>query len=63
MRFETKDAGIRNLVLDPQTSGGLLLSITPEKADVVLASLRGRFPKAEIIGRVVATSGTAIRFL
>lgn len=48
-------AGERDLILfDPQTSGGLLLSVDSSQAAGVLASLRKRFDKAAVVGEVVA---------
>jgi selenide,water dikinase len=45
---------VRTLLYDPQTSGGLLISVGPEGADDLLASLRAvRLPAAKI-GRVLA---------
>jgi selenide,water dikinase len=44
---------VRNLLYDPQTAGGLLISITADRADVLLARLRESYPLAAIIGRVV----------
>lgn len=41
------------LVLDPQTSGGLLLSIREEDALLALSRLKGRFPCAAVIGSVM----------
>lgn len=40
------------LLLDPQTSGGLLLSVDPQMANVVLQKLRSRFLTATIVGHV-----------
>ena len=40
------------LIHDPQTSGGLLLSVTAEKAPEILARLKRNFPVANIIGKV-----------
>ncbi|MCM2324372.1 MAG: selenide, water dikinase SelD [Oligoflexia bacterium] len=40
------------LIHDPQTSGGLLLSVAPERAEAVLAALRPRFSHAELVGEV-----------
>jgi selenide,water dikinase len=37
---------------DPQTSGGLLLSVSPDQSKPILRKLRTRFTKAEIIGEV-----------
>jgi selenide,water dikinase len=42
----------RLLFFDPQTSGGLLLSVDPERAQAALACLRERFASAAIVGRV-----------
>ncbi|ONG54265.1 selenide, water dikinase SelD [Pseudoroseomonas deserti] len=45
----------RLLLADPQTSGGLLLSVAPEAAEAVLARIRAEgFARAAIIGRVVS---------
>ena len=50
--FEIDDKVKRLLVFDPQTSGGLLLAVAPEKADSVLAALASRFGSSQKIGRV-----------
>jgi selenide,water dikinase len=42
-----------NLLYDPQTAGGLLIAITYEHADALLARLRETYPYAENIGRVL----------
>jgi selenide,water dikinase len=47
------------LVLDPQTSGGLLLSISEEDAPAALARLSRRFPCAAAIGRVLPARDSA----
>lgn len=41
------------LMHDPQTSGGLLLSVAPERADEILRRLHPAFPLAAKIGEVV----------
>ena len=46
--------GVETLMYDPQTSGGLLISVTPEAAEPLMAMLRSACANAEIIGRVVA---------
>jgi len=48
----------RDLLCDPQTSGGLLISAAPDKADEVLALVRaGGFANARIVGRLEAGAG------
>jgi selenide,water dikinase len=44
---------VRTLLFDPQTSGGLLLSVAPEDAPRVLSALRERNVPAREIGEVV----------
>lgn len=39
-------------LVDPQTSGGLLLSVDAEKVDEVLGTISSDFPKAAVIGEV-----------
>lgn len=46
----------RWILVDPQTSGGLLLSVPAEQADRALGLLRSRFPVAAVVGEVL--SGT-----
>jgi selenide,water dikinase len=43
----------RNLLYDPQTSGGLLVAIAPEAADPALAALAQRGQPARVVGRVL----------
>jgi selenide,water dikinase len=49
------------LLFDPQTAGGLLISVARERAPDLLASLRERYPDAAIIGRVVERGPRLIR--
>ena len=47
--------GVRDLLCDPQTSGGLLLSVAPEASAAVLAQVRAAgFGQAAAIGRLSA---------
>ncbi len=46
------------VLYDPQTSGGLLMCVDPNRAAAVLARLRERgVSSAAVIGRVLETSG------
>ena len=48
-------------LVDPQTSGGLLLSVAPEHADALLEHIRPSFPMASAIGTVTTRGPNAIR--
>lgn len=41
------------LVRDPQTSGGLLLAVDPQKATGILEKIRREFPFATVVGQVL----------
>ena len=56
----TVDPNLVKLFYDPQTAGGLLLSISEKKVGELLAELRQNYPDAEIIGRVVERGAKAI---
>jgi selenide,water dikinase len=43
---------LASLLFDPQTAGGLLISVAGERAPDLLASLREQYPDASLIGRV-----------
>lgn len=47
------------LLFDPQTSGGLLMSVSPDKADLLIKGLMQRGVEAKIIGQI-AQKGTAL---
>jgi selenide,water dikinase len=49
----TLNAVESQILFDPQTSGGLLLSVDSKFADQILAKLKTRFKKASIIGEVI----------
>ena len=45
----------RDLLTDPQTSGGLLIAAAPEAAEEILALCRGEgFDRASVVGRIAA---------
>jgi selenide,water dikinase len=50
---ESVDNDLVKLLYDPQTAGGMLISIVAGKAGELLAHLRENYPQSEIIGRVV----------
>lgn len=49
-----------DLLFDPQTSGGLLISVAPEAADGLVAALLKEAPDARRIGRVIARREKAV---
>lgn len=56
IRFDsTVPQYLQNILFDPQTSGGLLISVPKQKAEILLDQLRKRnVAEAAIIGKVVA---------
>lgn len=50
---EGVNQAVADLFFDPQTSGGLLLSVPAPQADILLGALRERLPAATVIGEVV----------
>jgi selenide,water dikinase len=54
------DPNLLRLFFDPQTAGGMLLAISEDKAVGLLAKLRENYPRAEIVGRVIARSAKSI---
>lgn len=54
---------MRWLTLDPQTSGGLFLSIPEASADEVVRRLKARFPLTSVIGNVKPRSDHIVKFV
>jgi selenide,water dikinase len=48
-------------LVDPQTSGGLLLSVDPDRVDELVAHVRARFPRTAVVGRVTERGAHALR--
>ncbi len=48
------------LMVDPQTSGGLLLSVAADMALSVLADLQSYFKASAVVGKVVSQNATAV---
>lgn len=60
----TLDEAQIDLLFDPQTSGGLLLTLPAEEAEPLAAELRaGRYPFAAVIGEVRASDRPRLRIL
>jgi len=57
---ESVDKDLVKLLFDPQTAGGMLISIPDVRADEILPRLRENYPQAQIIGRVVEPVGRSI---
>lgn len=51
-RIEVEDASRKLILFDPQTSGGLLLSVKASEANLTLSLLQKRFLGASIVGKV-----------
>jgi selenide,water dikinase len=56
-------AELEQLIFDPQTSGGLLLSVGADAADALLDRLLVRFPSAEKVGVVGSLQSSALEFV
>ena len=54
------DADVLTLLHDPQTSGGLLVALDPERASEVEGALRGSQVAVWRVGRVIASAGHAV---
>jgi len=51
--YSDLDETLRQILLDPQTSGGLLISVAPDRVDTLLAALQERDVTAWQVGEVV----------
>ncbi|HEU4929497.1 MAG TPA: AIR synthase-related protein, partial [Candidatus Krumholzibacteria bacterium] len=54
------DETTTTLMFDPQTSGGLLIAVAREQADLLLADLRANHPRAAVVGECIARQEAAI---
>jgi selenide,water dikinase len=54
------DPDLLKLLFDPQTAGGMLISVSRDAANSLLNTLRANYPFAQIIGRVTAKSSHSI---
>ena len=58
---DSVDGVTRTLLGDAQTSGGLLISVRPDRLDRLLSGLDGRTPAVAVIGSVVEGEAGSIR--
>jgi selenide,water dikinase len=61
-QFEALSEMQKLTLFDPQTSGGLLLSVGESSAQEILQKLRSRFLKAQIVGEVSAKASMAVEY-
>ena len=54
---------MRSLLYDPQTAGGILISIAADRAEEMLARLRETYAEAEIIGQVRERGAHSIKVI
>ncbi len=58
---ESVPLALQDVMFDPQTSGGLLMSLPAEKAEELLALLSEKCPGSAIVGRVRPYDGKLVR--
>ena len=56
----TWETAVQDLLYDPQTSGGLLVALPPERAERLLEELRVFAPWSGVIGEVLPQGTTAL---
>ena len=54
------DQNLVKLLFDPQTAGGMLIAVSENQADPLLSVLNRDYPKAQMIGRVLAAGPRSI---
>jgi len=57
---DSVDENLVKLLFDPQTAGGMLISVSKELADSLLSELKKNYPRSSIIGQVQPSSGRAL---
>jgi selenide,water dikinase len=57
---ESVSKELRHLLYDPQTAGGMLISISPDRANDFLTRLQENYPTAAVIGRVTERTAHSI---
>lgn len=59
-RFDGISEIQKKLLFDPQTSGGLLMSVAPDRAEEVMKQLTKKFPRTCIVGQVLPKKEEAL---
>ena len=57
---ESVDPNLVKLLFDPQTAGGMLISVAPDRAREMLGRLQERYAYAAVIGRVQEHNGNSV---
>jgi selenide,water dikinase len=60
---ESVDADVLKLLFDPQTAGGMLISVPASRADDLITRLREHYSRVAVIGRVVKKGEHSIRLV
>jgi selenide,water dikinase len=60
---ESVDQNLVKLLFDPQTAGGMLITIAAEQAPLILSRLLPHYPAARLIGRITERSAHSLRVL
>jgi selenide,water dikinase len=58
---EVVGPALASLLFDPQTAGGLLISVASDRAATLLETLRPDYPDAALVGRVTERGPHLIR--
>jgi selenide,water dikinase len=53
-RFDGVSELQKKILFDPQTSGGLLLSVDPARANELVTKIKTQFPQTAVVGQVIA---------
>lgn len=59
--WPTHDEAVDHLLFDPQTSGGLLIAVEPDRSRDLLDAIAGVHPHATVVGRVAERGNKALR--
>jgi selenide,water dikinase len=55
------DETLDHLLLDPQTSGGLLISVAADRCEGLFSSIQEVYPDAAVIGGVIEKRGVSLQ--